>query len=147
MLYSLFVFLGGVLAALAVGLGAMGAHALETRLTPEQLQTYHTAVDYLMFHALGLVLVGLLGFQVPLRRLVIAGVAMLIGVLLFSGFLFAWIATGWKLFVYPVPVGGTSFVIGWLMLASGAWARRHGRIEGIKVCTLRDMHERDIPGR
>ena len=55
-----FVFLGGLLAGLAVGLGAIGAHALKTQLTPEQLETFHTAVHYQMIHAVGLVLVGLL---------------------------------------------------------------------------------------
>ena len=43
---AVFVFLGGILAALAVGLGAIGAHALKTQLTPEQLETFHTAVHY-----------------------------------------------------------------------------------------------------
>jgi uncharacterized membrane protein YgdD (TMEM256/DUF423 family) len=57
---ALFVFLGGLLAALAVGLGAIGAHALKTQLTPEQLETYYTAVQYQMIHAIGLVVVGLL---------------------------------------------------------------------------------------
>ena len=50
----------------------------------------------------------------------IGGWAMLVGIILFSGFLFAWLATGRKFFVYPVPVGGISFIIGWLMLAFGA---------------------------
>jgi uncharacterized membrane protein YgdD (TMEM256/DUF423 family) len=55
-----FVILGGLLAALAVGLGALGAHALKSQLTPEHLVTFQTAVQYQMYHAIGLVLVGLL---------------------------------------------------------------------------------------
>jgi uncharacterized membrane protein YgdD (TMEM256/DUF423 family) len=55
-----FIILGSLLAALAVGLGAIGAHALKSQLSPEQLATFHTAVQYQMYHAIGLVLVGLL---------------------------------------------------------------------------------------
>ena len=122
-----FVFLGGLLAALAVGLGAIGAHALKTRLTPEQLETFHTAAHYQMIHAIGLVLVGLLSLYQRNRLFDVAAWAMLVGIILFSGFLFAWLATGWKCFVYPVPVGGISFMIGWMALAIGAlgfWGKK-----------------------
>ena len=83
---TLFIFLGGLLAALAVGLGAIGAHALKTQLTPEQLETYHTAVHYQMIHAIGLVLVGLLGLYPRSRLLNVAGWAMLVGIILFPVF-------------------------------------------------------------
>jgi len=115
-----FVSLGGLLAALAVGLGAIGTHALKTQPTPEQLETFHTAVHYQMIHAIGLVLVGLLSLYKQSRLFDVAGWAMLAGIILFSGFLFAWLATGQKFFVYPVPVGGIAFIIGWLALALGA---------------------------
>jgi len=117
---ALFIFLGGLLAALAVGLGAIGAHALKTQLTPQQLETFHTAVNYQMIHAIGLVLAGLLSLHNRSRLFDVAGWAMLVGIILFSGFLFAWLATGRKFFVYPVPVGGIAFMIGWLALAIGA---------------------------
>jgi uncharacterized membrane protein YgdD (TMEM256/DUF423 family) len=122
---AVFVFLDGLLAALAVGLGAIGAHALKTQLTLEQLETYHTAVEYQMIHAIGLV--GLLGLCHRSRLFNVAGWAMLVGIILFSGFLFAWLATGRKFFVCPVPVGGVAFIIGWLVLAIGAlglWKRK-----------------------
>ncbi len=118
---TVFISLGGLLAALAVGFGAIGAHALKTQLTPEQLETFQTAVHYQMVHAIGLVLVGLLGLYQRSRLFDVAGWAMLLGIILFSGFLFAWLATGRKFFVYPVPVGGIAFIIGWLMLAVGAF--------------------------
>jgi uncharacterized membrane protein YgdD (TMEM256/DUF423 family) len=117
---ALFGFLGGLLAAVAVGLGAIGAHALKAQLTAEQLETYQTAVHYQMIHAIGLILVGLLGFCQRSRLFDVAGWAMLVGIILFSGFLFAWLATGRRFFVYPVPVGGVAFIVGWLMLAIGA---------------------------
>ena len=79
-----------------------------------------TAVHYQMIHAIGLILVGLLSLYHRNRLFDVAGWAMLVGIILFSGFLFAWLVTGRKCFVYPVPVGGISFIIGWLALAIGA---------------------------
>ena len=123
---ALFVVLGGLLAALAVALGAIGAHALKSHLTVEQLATFHTAVQYQMYHAIGLVLVGLLGLHHRSRWFDLSGWAMLVGIILFAGFIYAWLATGRRSFVYPVPVGGVAFIIGWLALAIGAfgmWSR------------------------
>ena len=116
-----FVILGGLLAALAVGLGAIGAHALKSQLTAEQLATYHTAVQYQMYHAIGLILVGLLNVQHRSRWFDLSGWAMLIGIVLFAGFIYAWLATGRRFFVYPVPVGGIAFIIGWTLMAIGAF--------------------------
>ena len=115
-----FIILGGLLAALAVGLGAIGAHALKSQLTTEQLATFHTAVQYQMYHAIGLVLVGLLSLHQRSRWFEGAGWSMLIGIILFSGLLYAWVATGRRFFVYPVPVGGVALIIAWMLLAVGA---------------------------
>ena len=123
---ALFIIRGAFLAALAVGLGAIGAHALKSHLTAENLATYHTAVQYQMYHAIGLVLVGLLGLHHRSRWFDRAGWMMLVGIILFAGFIYAWLGTGRRFFVYPVPVGGVAFIIGWLLLAIGAigfWGR------------------------
>jgi uncharacterized membrane protein YgdD (TMEM256/DUF423 family) len=114
------IVLGTLLAALAVGLGALGAHALKGQLFAEQLATFHTAVQYQMYHAIGIVLAGLLGLHQ--RSWWFAGAAwmMLAGIVLFSGFLYAWLATGRTFFVYPVPVGGIAFMVGWVLMAKGA---------------------------
>jgi uncharacterized membrane protein YgdD (TMEM256/DUF423 family) len=124
---ALFVFLGGLLAALAVGLGALGAHALKHQLAAQQLETFHTAVQYQMYHAIGLVLVGLLSLYQRSRFFDVAGWSMLVGIILFSGLLYAWVGTGRRFFIYPVPVGGAAFILGWLMLAIGAlgfWSKK-----------------------
>ena len=118
---TIFVILGGLLAALAVGLGAIGAHALKSQLPAEQLATFHTAVQYQMYHAIGLVLVGLLGLHRRSLWFDGAGWAMLVGIVLFAGLIYAWLATGRRFFVYPVPVGGVAFIIGWVLLAIGAF--------------------------
>ena len=115
-----FIILGGLLAAFAVGLGAIGAHALKSQLTSEHLATFHTAVQYQMYHAIGLVLVGLLSLYQRSRWFEGAGWSMLTGIVLFSGLLYAWLATGRRVFVYPVPVGGVAFIVGWVFLALGA---------------------------
>ncbi len=117
---SKFISLGCFLAALAVGLGAIGAHALKTHLTAQQLETFHTAVDYQMIHALGLVLTGLLGLQRRSRWFDGAGWGMLLGIVLFSGFLYAWLATGQRMLVHVVPIGGTAFIVAWLLLGIGS---------------------------
>jgi uncharacterized membrane protein YgdD (TMEM256/DUF423 family) len=111
---------------LAVGLGALGAHALKSQLPAEQLATFHTAVQYQMYHAIGMVLVGLLNLHQRSRWFDAAGWSMLAGILLFSGLLYTWLATGRRFFVYPVPVGGLAFIVGWVLLAIGAmglWGR------------------------
>ena len=118
---TIFITLGAVLAALAVGLGAIGAHALKTQLTAEQLVTYQTAVQYQMYHAIGLILIGLLGLHQRSRWLDGAGWSMVVGIILFSGFLYAWLATGRRFFVYPVPVGGVAFIVGWVLMAIRAF--------------------------
>ena len=123
---AFFIIVGAVLAALAVGLGAIGAHALKSQLSAEQLATYHTAVQYQMYHAIGLVLVGLLGLHHRSRWFDTAGWAMLVGIMLFSGMLYAWLGTGRRIFVYPVPVGGVAYIIGWLLMAigvTGLWGK------------------------
>ena len=83
--------------------------------------TYHTAVQYQMYHAIGLVLVGLLGLHYRSRWFDGAGWSMLVGIILFSGLLYAWVATGRRFFVYPVPVGGVAFIVGWALMAVGAF--------------------------
>jgi uncharacterized membrane protein YgdD (TMEM256/DUF423 family) len=121
------LFLGGLLAALAVALGAIGAHALKPLLSPQQLETFHTAVQYQMVHAVGLVLVGLVSLHKRSRLADLAGWAMLLGIVLFSGFLYAWLATGVKACVHVVPIGGTAFILAWLLLAvAGARMAKQG---------------------
>jgi uncharacterized membrane protein YgdD (TMEM256/DUF423 family) len=117
---TIFIILGAILAALAVGLGAIGVHALKSQLTAEQLATYQTAVQYQMYHAIGLILIGLLGLHQRSRWFDAAGWSMLVGIILFSGLLNAWLATGRRFFVYPVPVGGVAFIIGWMLTPIGA---------------------------
>ena len=112
------IFTGAVLAGLAVVAGAFGAHGLKGKLSPELLETFEVAVRYQMYHALALVLAGLLAARA--RGLAIAATMFLLGIVLFSGCLYAWVFTGIKTFALIVPVGGVFFILGWLALAIAA---------------------------
>jgi uncharacterized membrane protein YgdD (TMEM256/DUF423 family) len=117
----LFVALGAALAALAVILGAFGAHALKTRLPPDLLEVYHTAVQYHFWHALGVLAVGLAMQQLPdagwLRA---AGWLLTAGVVLFCGSLYLLALTGARWLGAVTPLGGVAFILGWLALAVAA---------------------------
>ena len=104
--------LGAVSGALTVGLGAFAAHGLRGRLTEQMLGVFEKGVDYLGFHALGLLAVGLLLTVRP-------------GIVLFSGSLFALALTGIGWLGAITPLGGTAFLIGWILLAAGAWQAPH----------------------
>jgi len=113
----LFLALGASFAALGVVLGAFGAHALKARLSPEALAVYHTAVQYQIWHALGLLAVGLVGFHVPQNAwLKAAGWLLAAGIVLFSGSLYLLAAAGTRWLGPVTPVGGAALIFGWLAL-------------------------------
>lgn len=112
-----FLLLGSINAFLAVVLGAFGAHGLKDKLTPDQLAVYQTGVQYHMYHALGLILVAILADRLAGSSLITwSGWSMFIGILLFSGSLYALTLTGIKVLGAITPIGGVAFLIGWLLL-------------------------------
>jgi uncharacterized membrane protein YgdD (TMEM256/DUF423 family) len=115
----IWIALGALLGGLGVIAGAFGAHGLAGRLSAEQLATFEVAVRYQMYHALALVLVGLLS-QRGSRCLAVAGPMFVTGIVLFSGCLYAWIFTGVKTWAMIVPVGGVAFILGWFALCLNA---------------------------
>ena len=108
---------GAVFMALGVLLGAFGAHALKNILSPEMLAVYKTGVEYQFYHALGLLLIGLIGFHIKSKYLSWAGLFITIGIILFSGSLYVLTLSGIKAIGAITPVGGLSFVSGWILLA------------------------------
>lgn len=119
---KLFLLAGSLLGGLGVALGAFGAHGLKDLLSPALLEVYHTAVLYQFLHALALLWAGLwLQQGGPASALRLAGWAWLIGVLLFSGSLYVYIASGVHTLAFITPVGGTLFILGWLAAAWTAW--------------------------
>lgn len=113
------ISLGALANAIGVVLGAFGAHLLKSRLQPEDMQIYDTAIRYLFIHASALIIVGLLVKQVNYQKsLMRAGFCFIAGIIIFCGSLFLLIATHMKFLGAITPLGGLSFIIGWLMLAA-----------------------------
>lgn len=118
-----FIGIGAVLALIAVGTGAFGAHGLKERLTPDLLAVWKTAVEYHLAHALGLILIGLFANARPSGLVTAAGAALIAGVALFSGSLYVLALSGVKWLGAVTPIGGLSFMIGWALLAIAAFRR------------------------
>jgi uncharacterized membrane protein YgdD (TMEM256/DUF423 family) len=108
---------GAVFMALGVLLGAFGAHALKNILSPEMLAVYKTGVEYQFYHAIGLLLIGLIGFHIKSKYLQWSGPFIAVGIILFSGSLYVLALSGIKAIGAITPVGGLSFVAGWICLA------------------------------
>ncbi len=114
---KLFVAIGAAMAALAVVLGAFGAHALKARLPADMLEVYHTAVQYHFWHALGVLAVGLaLQLSPEAGWLRTAGWLLTGGIILFCGSLYLLALTGSKWLGAVTPLGGIAFILGWLAL-------------------------------
>jgi len=113
---KLFLAIGGINAALVVALGAFGAHGLKARLTPDMLAVYQTGVHYHLFHALGLLVVGLVAMQISdSATLRWSGWLMLIGIVLFSGSLYVLSISGLRWLGAITPFGGVSFIAAWVL--------------------------------
>lgn len=124
---SVFLLLGALSALLGVGMGAFGAHGLKTLLSPQMLAVYKTAVDYQMWHALGLGLIAVLQLHHPEEKLLrLAGWLMFSGILLFSGslYLLAILNTRWLGMI--TPFGGLAFLFAWLLIVLFAARQRSG---------------------
>ncbi len=116
-----FVLLGAINGFLAVALGAFGAHALRDRLTVGMLEVYKTGVQYHMGHALALLLVGLLADRWRDNGILRAsGWLFAVGIVLFSGSLYALAITDVHILGAITPLGGLCFLSGWLLLTAAA---------------------------
>ncbi len=123
---------GALLMAAAVALGAIGSHALESYLNrstieehskaeqsnrdifEKRLNNWDVAVRYQTYHALGLLVLALVARFHADKLLGVAFYFFLAGIFLFSGMLYAWVLTQNKFFVTCVPLGGVSFIVGWV---------------------------------
>jgi uncharacterized membrane protein YgdD (TMEM256/DUF423 family) len=114
-----FVVIGALSAAIAVAAGAFGAHGLRARLSPDLLTIFETAVRYQMYHALGLLAIGLAFVRSPGSTLALAGWLLVAGTVVFSGSLYLLSLTGARWFGAITPIGGVLFIAGWLAFA---WA-------------------------
>lgn len=118
MIYSsrftlLFAAFGGML---AVMLGAFGAHALRDLLDPQMLIAWQTGVQYQFWHVAALLTVGCLQQRSNCRWLRVSALAFMLGMLLFSGSLYAMALSGVRLLGIITPFGGVALIIAWLFL-------------------------------
>ncbi|WP_018877488.1 DUF423 domain-containing protein [Thioalkalivibrio sp. ALE28] len=115
------IVIAGLLGGIAVVLGAFGAHALQERLSEHALATWHTGVQYHFIHALALLLVAALWAHLANAWAAASAVAFVIGILLFSGSLYALALGAPRILGAIAPLGGTAFILGWAGLAIAAW--------------------------
>jgi uncharacterized membrane protein YgdD (TMEM256/DUF423 family) len=114
------ISLGAVFGGLSVMLGAFGAHSLKEHLTEQKLATFQTGTQYMGYHALALVLVGILVMvlgEQGKQALKKVGIFFTVGIVLFSGSLYALAFDGPRFFGPVTPLGGLFFMIGWFTMA------------------------------
>ena len=121
------LFIGALSAAIAVALGAFGAHGLRSVLTPDMLAVFETGVRYQMYHALALVALGLAGSARLGRLANVAGGLFVVGSVGFSGSLYLLTLAGTKGIGLVTPLGGVLLLVGWLVLAVAALKAAPGR--------------------
>lgn len=118
-----FIIIAAIIGFLAVALGAFGAHGLESTLSEKAMHRYQTAVDYQFYHALALFGIGLLLRSHVNVCLQISAYAFVLGILLFSGSLYAYALTGIGKLGMITPFGGLAFLFAWTCLAVGSLRR------------------------
>jgi uncharacterized membrane protein YgdD (TMEM256/DUF423 family) len=129
----LILSLAALLAATAVALGAYSAHGLEGHLKSagfqddlnQRLDWFATGVQYHMYHAIGLAIVGLVAGDKLSGGLRLAALAFILGIVLFSGALYVMTLgpAEWRKLGAIVPLGGVSFIAGWIAVAYASWSR------------------------
>ncbi|HJZ74690.1 MAG TPA: DUF423 domain-containing protein [Vicinamibacterales bacterium] len=115
-----FLLIGAVAAFLAVAFGAFGTHGLRARLSPEMMTAFESAVRYHMYHALALLIVGLILGRMDGWLIRTAGWCFVAGIALFSGSLYALALSGVTTLGAMTPIGGLAFLAGWACLAFAA---------------------------
>ena len=114
-----FIIAGAVNAFLAVAFGAFGAHALKEKLSEKYLAIWETAVQYQMYHAIGLIVIGILmstSIIGNVSQLSWAGYLMLAGIVIFSGSLYILSLSGIGILGAITPIGGVAFLAAWVLV-------------------------------
>ncbi|MDC1038603.1 DUF423 domain-containing protein [Candidatus Marinimicrobia bacterium] len=110
------LIVGASLAGISVLLGAFGAHGLKSKVSPEDLLIFETGVRYHMAHALGLILISLIGFQFSQDIIQLPAYLFSTGILIFSGSLYLLVLTNTRWLGAITPIGGLCFIAGWFIL-------------------------------
>ena len=119
---KLFITLASLSGMLAVAFGAFGAHALKGKLDDYALGVFDTAVQYHFYHSLALLAVGVLALSQPQTAMLkSSGWLFFIGIVVFSGSLYALSFSGVRWLGAITPLGGLAFIGGWACLAATGW--------------------------
>ncbi len=116
---------GAITALLAVALGAFGAHGLKKLVEPESVAVFDTGVRYQVYHAIAILITGILFHHFPNKKILYAGYFFLAGIILFSGSLYlltffkAQGVVGMSGIGIITPIGGLMFLTGWLLMVLG----------------------------
>jgi uncharacterized membrane protein YgdD (TMEM256/DUF423 family) len=114
------LIIGAVGGMLAVALGAFGAHGLKPMLTATgRFETYNLAVEYQFYHALALLLTGVLARHYPSKKMNYAALSFTTGIILFSGSLYLLSILNQSFFGAITPFGGVCLIGGWTFILSG----------------------------
>lgn len=113
----IFPVIAAISGAMCVLLGAFAAHALKSKLAPAMLDVMQTGIQYQFYHTLALLMVAILLRQRLSALVSYSGWAFLLGMVCFSGSLYLLVLASVPWVVYITPVGGTLFVLGWILLA------------------------------
>ncbi|MCU6710384.1 DUF423 domain-containing protein [Paenibacillus sp. J5C_2022] len=120
-MFPKYFIIGAVNAAIAIALGAFGAHGLEDKLTQHYLDVFETGVRYHMYGALGLMLIALLDKAIQGSKHVRTGGRLLLtGIVIFSGSLYILAVTGFSKLGMITPIGGVAMLAGWVFVIAGA---------------------------
>ncbi len=103
-----------------VAFGAMGAHWLAPVLTPRQMEWIHTGLQYQGLHTLAMMALAALWIRQPVALFGWSGIFFAVGMVLFSGSLYCLAFSPLKFWAYLTPIGGFSFLMGWLCVLIGA---------------------------
>lgn len=117
---KLFIIIGAINAMIAVAAGAFGAHGLENKLSAKYLDIWEKATTYQMYHALGLILLGIISGATS-TSLNLTGWLMTFGIVFFSGSLYILAVTQIKILGAITPIGGVLFIASWILLVIAVW--------------------------
>jgi len=112
---KVFIILGALCTMMSVGTGAFGAHGLEGKLSDKYMSVWEKAVNYQMYHGLGLIMIGIISCTTSIN-VNWAGWLLFFGIVLFSGSLYILALTQIRILGAITPIGGVLFIVGWLML-------------------------------
>lgn len=116
---KIFLAICAFMMALAISLGAFGAHGLKAVLSEQMLKVYHTGIEYHFYNTLGLFATTFIYILKPNKKIFISMVLILIGMCIFSFSLYFLTILNMPMLGVITPIGGTLLIIAWLVLAYG----------------------------